>query len=215
MTSRVIYLHGFASGPGSQKAQLFLRRFAERGVPLEVPDLAAGDFEHLTVSGQLAVIESVARGEAVSLMGSSLGGYLAALYAARHPEVARLVLMAPAFGFGRRFLESIAPAEAERWRETGSRAVFNYAARREERLWWRLIEDALQFEEFPPAPQPALLFHGRQDAQVPWQLSREFARLHPNASLELFDDGHELLDSVDRIWDAASAFLGLELKADS
>ncbi len=75
MASRVIYLHGFASGPGSRKAQLFLRRFAERGVSLEIPDLAAGDFEHLTISGQLAVIETVARGEAVSLMGSSLGGY--------------------------------------------------------------------------------------------------------------------------------------------
>ena len=209
MTSRIVYLHGFASGPGSQKAQLFRRRFGERGVSLEIPDLAAGDFEHLTISGQLAVIETVARGEAVSLMGSSLGGYLAALYAARHPEVERLLLMAPAFGFGRRFLNSIAPAEAERWRETGSRAVFNYAAHREERLWWRLIEDALQFEEFPPAPQPALLFHGRQDAQVPCQLSQEFANRHPNARLELFNDGHELLDSVDRIWDASAAFLGL------
>jgi pimeloyl-ACP methyl ester carboxylesterase len=209
MQSPVIYLHGFASGPGSKKAQLFRRRFGERGVALEIPDLDAGDFARLTVSGQLAAIEEVARGEAVSLMGSSLGGYLAALYAARHPEVARLVLMAPAFGFGRRFLDSIGPAEAERWRQTGWRAVFNYAAGREERLWWRLIEDALQFEEFPSVPQPTLLFHGRHDNQVPHALSREFARQHPNASLELFDDGHELLDSVDRIWDASAAFLGL------
>ena len=209
VTSRVLYLHGFASGPGSHKAQIFRRRFGERGLSLEIPDLAGGDFEHLTISGQLAVIESVARGEAVSLVGSSLGGYLAALYAARHPEVERVVLMAPAFGFGRRFLEAIGPAEAERWRETGWRAVFNYAARGEERLWWRLIEDALQFEEFPPAPQPTLVFHGRRDAQVPYVLSQEFASRHPNASLELFDDGHELRDSVGPIWDASAAFLGL------
>jgi pimeloyl-ACP methyl ester carboxylesterase len=209
MTPRGVYLHGFASGPGSHKAQIFRRRFGERGLALEVPDLAAGDFEHLTISGQLAVIENAARGEAVCLMGSSLGGYLAALYAARHPEVERLVLMAPAFGFGRRFLEALGPAEAERWRETGWRTVFNYADGREERLWWRLIEDALHFEEFPPAPQPALLFHGRQDATVPSTLSQEFVRRHPNASLELFDDGHELLDSVDRIWTATAAFLGL------
>jgi pimeloyl-ACP methyl ester carboxylesterase len=207
MPPRVIYLHGFASGPGSHKAQLFRRRFAERGVSLEVPDLVAGDFERLTISGQLAVIEGVAQGEPVSLMGSSLGGYLAALYAARHPEVARLVLMAPAFGFGRRFLDSIGPAEAERWRDTGRRGVFNYSTGREERLWWRLIEDALEFEEFPPVPQPALLFHGRRDSQVPHVLSEEFARRHPHARLELFDDGHELLDSVDRIWAAAEAFL--------
>ena len=210
MQPRAIYLYGFASGPGSKKAQLFRRRFGERGVSLEIPDLAAGDFAHLTISGQLAAIEIAARGEAVSLMGSSLGGYLAALYAAGHPEVARLVLMAPAFGFGRRFLDAIGPAEAERWRETGWRDVFNYAESREERLWWRLMEDALQFEEFPAAPQPALVFHGLRDNQVPHALSQEFARRHPNARLELFDDGHELLDSVDRIWDATAAFLGLE-----
>jgi len=122
------------------------------------------------------------------------------------------VLMAPAFGFGRRFLESIGNAEADRWRETGWRTVFNYAARREERLWWQLIEDATQFEEFPPAAQPALLFHPRHDAQVPWQLSQEFVRRHPTARLQLFNDGHELLNSMDRIWDESAAFLGL--KAD-
>jgi pimeloyl-ACP methyl ester carboxylesterase len=207
MPARVIYLHGFASGPGSKKAQLFRRRFAERGVQLETPDLAAGDFGRLTISGQLAVVEGTARGEAVSLIGSSMGGYLAALYAARHAETARLVLMAPAFGFGRRFLDAIGPAEEERWRETGWRAVFNYSTGREERLWWRLIEDGLAFEEFPDAPQPALIFHGRRDDHVPYALSEEFVRRHPHARLELFDDGHELLDSVDPIWAATEAFL--------
>ena len=31
-----------------------------------------------------------------------MGGYLAALYASRHPEIDRMVLLAPAFGFGTR-----------------------------------------------------------------------------------------------------------------
>jgi hypothetical protein len=207
MAARLIYLHGFASGPGSHKAQLFRRRFAERGVRLEVPDLTAGDFEHLTVSGQLAVIERVAEGEPVRLMGSSLGGYLAALYAARHPEVERLVLMAPAFGFGRRFLDSLGQGEGESWRDSGGRAVFNYSTGREERLWWRLIEDALEFEEFPEVRQPTLVFHGRGDDQVPYALSEEFARRHTQARLELLDDGHQLLGSVERIWGVARAFL--------
>jgi uncharacterized protein len=204
---RVIYLHGFASGPGSKKAQLFLRRFAERGIAAEAPDLAAGDFEHLTITGQLAVIERAARGEPVCLMGSSLGGYLAALYAARHPEAGRLVLMAPAFGFARRYLNSIGPSEAERWRETGWRAAFHYSLGREARLRWRLIEDALDYEEFPAAAQPTLIFHGVNDDQVPCTLSEAFACERPNARLELVNDGHELLDSVDRIWSATESFL--------
>ena len=48
---RVVYLHGFASGPGSKKARYFSERLAECGVSLEVPDLAEGDFENLTVTG--------------------------------------------------------------------------------------------------------------------------------------------------------------------
>ena len=102
----IVYLHGFASSPKSRKAQFFGRHLEGLGYAVEIPDLAEGDFEHLTLSGQLRVIERVAAGRAVTLIGSSMGGYLAGLYASRHPEVERLVLLAPAFripaAFGRR-----------------------------------------------------------------------------------------------------------------
>src|SRR5438128_2592048 len=97
--NRILYLHGFASGPASKKARYFRDRFAERGVSIEIPDLAAGDFDHLTITGQLGVIERAVHDEPVCLIGSSLGGYLAALYASQHQEAERLVLMAPAFNF--------------------------------------------------------------------------------------------------------------------
>ena len=101
--TRILYLHGFASGPSSSKARYFQERLESAGMPVEVPDLAAGDFEHLTLTGQLGVIERSAAAGPVSLAGSSMGGYLAALYAARHPEVLRVVLLAPAFDFARRW----------------------------------------------------------------------------------------------------------------
>ena len=94
--SRFVYLHGFASGPSSQKARFFRERFAELGIGLEIPDLAEGRFEQLTISGQLGVMERAIGGDPATLIGSSMGGYLAALYAARHPEVEKLVLLAPA-----------------------------------------------------------------------------------------------------------------------
>src|SRR5277367_2393224 len=101
---RVVYLHGFASSPQSSKAQFFLRRFTDAGIAVEIPQLDGGDFEHLTISGQLAVIEQTVGETPSVLMGSSLGGYLAALYAARHPEtVEKLIMMAPAFHFPRRW----------------------------------------------------------------------------------------------------------------
>ena len=41
MSARFIYLHGFGSGPGSQKAQFFRQRFADCGIELEVPEPTA------------------------------------------------------------------------------------------------------------------------------------------------------------------------------
>ncbi len=41
----LIYLHGFASGPMSKKAQFFRRRFEEIGVEMQIPDLSEGNFE--------------------------------------------------------------------------------------------------------------------------------------------------------------------------
>src|SRR5260370_16897643 len=103
----VIYLDGFASGPLSSKAQFFRRRFAEHGVTMQIPDLNEGDFEGLTISRQLLAVDRIAEGEDVRLMGSSMGGYLAALYAARHPEMTELVLMPPSFPFARRLPPSL------------------------------------------------------------------------------------------------------------
>jgi len=197
---RYLYLHGFASGPGSRKAGFFCDRIPS----LEVPDLAAGDFAHLTVTGQLRLIDGLAAGKAVSLIGSSMGGYLAALYAARHPEVEKLVLMAPAFGFARRWSESM---DMESWRRNGFLEVYHYGEKRNRRLSYNLIEDARQYRDFPDFRQPALVFHGIHDRTVPARLSQEFAASHPNVRLHLLDSDHELLNVLDDMWQAASRFL--------
>jgi pimeloyl-ACP methyl ester carboxylesterase len=197
---RYLYFHGFASSPSSKKAGFFRERIPS----LEVPDLDAGDFEHSTITGQLQTIENLAAGESVSLIGSSMGGYLAALYAARHPEVAKLVLMAPAFGFVKRWSESV---DTEAWRADGFLDVYHYGEKRNRRLSYGLVEDARQYEDFPDFQQPALIFHGLEDNVVPPRLSREFAASHPKARLHLLASDHELLNVLDDIWQAAGPFL--------
>ena len=208
---RVVYLHGFASSPGSTKARFFKQRFEQCGVHVTVPDLAAGDFEHLTITGQLKVVEqSAGGGPGLVLAGSSMGGYLAALYAARHPEVACMILMAPAFGFAVRLRETLGPGEMRRWRETGWRSVFHYGDAHERELSYALIEDAVRYQEFPEVAQPALILHGTQDDVVPAAYSERYARLHPNVRLVLLDSGHELTDVTGRLWEEASRFLGID-----
>ena len=124
---RYIYLHGFASGPRSRKAQAFRTALELSGAELETPDLASDGFEHLTITGQLKVLGHTLALSPARLIGSSMGGYLAALYAATHPEVDRLVLLAPAFQFPARWSEVAGPDDMRTWRDSGWLEVYHYA----------------------------------------------------------------------------------------
>jgi len=160
-----------------------------------------GDFEHLTISRQLNALEDTIRQRPAYIIGSSMGGYLAALYAAAHPEVVRLVLLAPAFGF------------AERWNQKmrGSKPayldIFHYGENRVRRVHYGLIGDALGYPAVPGFTQPAWIFHGTKDDVVPVETSRAFAAEHPNVRLSELDSDHELLDVLDHIVDDAVPFL--------
>jgi len=202
-----VYLHGFASGPGSAKARYFRERFAEAGRDLAVPDLARGGFERLTITGQLAEVERAAGAGPVVLIGSSMGGYLAALYAARQPEVERVVLMAPAFGFARRWPEALGAAQVEEWRRTGWLETWHYGENRPARISSALLDDGARYEDYPGFAQPALIFHGSRDTVVPPGYSEEFARRRPNARLHILDSDHELRDVIGRIWEESRGFL--------
>jgi pimeloyl-ACP methyl ester carboxylesterase len=205
--SRFIYLHGFASGPSSKKARFFRERFVELGIGLEVPDLTGGNFQGLTISGQLAVIERAARGDQVSLIGSSMGGYLAALYAARHAEVEKLVLLAPAFSFLSRWPETLGSKAMEQWKRSGILRIFNYAQVQEADLGYQLIEDARKYEAYPDIRQPTLIFHGNNDIVVPTDLSVTFAARHPNVDLHVLNSDHELANVLYDMWMETEAFL--------
>jgi pimeloyl-ACP methyl ester carboxylesterase len=207
--NRIIYLHGFASGPGSKKARFFTERLAECGVTLEIPDLAEGDFENLTVTGQLNVLERVAAKEPVFLIGSSLGGYLAAVYAAKHPEVEKLVLMAPAFSFVTRWPQTLGAQKFEEWKTSGFLTVPHYGEGGERRVSYRLIEDGRFYEDYPNFFQQALIFHGKNDTVVPAGFSITFSQQHANTTLHLMDSDHELLNVQDAMWAEIKPFLGV------
>jgi pimeloyl-ACP methyl ester carboxylesterase len=204
---RVLYLHGFASSPRSRKAQFFGEKLAEKGVRLETPALDQDDFEHLTITRQLRVIERIVADDAVVLIGSSLGGYLAALYAARNSNVQRLLLLAPAFQFHSLWTSSIEPERLRQWREHGTAPVFHYGEGREVPLAYGLIVDAAKYEPWPDFRQPALIFHGTADTSVPVEYSAKFAESHPNARLIRMESGHEMTDVLDQIWHQSDMFL--------
>jgi uncharacterized protein len=220
--SRFVYLHGFASSPSSRKARFFEERFRELGIGLEVPNLVEGDFRDLTLTAQLNVVARVCGEGAVSLIGSSMGGYLAALYAARHPlsahnaagasrpvrsAVQKLVLLAPAFSFASRWPETLGEPAMEQWKRTNTLEVFHYSEGREVELGYQLIEDAQQYEAYPDVAQPTLIFQGRNDTVVPPIYAETFAARHPNAHLRLMDSDHDLVNVLDEMWRETEKFL--------
>ncbi|MBW4696614.1 MAG: alpha/beta fold hydrolase [Aphanocapsa lilacina HA4352-LM1] len=209
----LVYLHGFASGPDSTKGGFLKRRLAEFGYKLHQPDLNAPAFEAMTISSQLAVIARTLEGlrGPVTLLGSSMGGLLAVLQATRDPRIERLVLMAPAFGFARRWQERLGAAAVAEWRRSGKLAVYHYAYRRECRLGFEMLTDALGYDETQPGrPVPTLILHGRRDEVVDFELSRAFAASRPNVALRPYDTDHAMIDVLEPMWQKIRAFLKLE-----
>jgi hypothetical protein len=213
MTTRYLYLHGFASGPDSRKAAWFGLRLAAQGASLEVPDLNAGDFPHLTLTRQLAVVEAVLGDDEgpVVVIGSSFGGYLAALLAERDPRITRLILLAPAFGFSELLRQVFGAATMVRWRADGRLQLPSEVDSEQRWLHYDLIEDLDHHVATGFSRQlPARLFHGIDDATVPYARSVEYLRQNRTAQLLLLPDGHSLDDSLEVVWTQIALFLGLD-----
>ena len=204
----ILYLHGFASGPGSHKGAFFARQFAQIGATVHQPDLNEGDFRGMTLTRQVKAAARLAREIRPELViGSSLGGYVAALCASIEPKlVPALVLMAPAFGFARRWGERIGLESLENWKSSGAMDVYHYGEGRMAEIGYQLYEDALWFSDEPEIQQPTLVFHGTRDDVVSPDLSVQFAWGKPNVQLELLDSDHGLTDVLDRIWTETAAW---------
>ena len=213
--ARFIWLHGFGSGPKSSKATFVAARLAERGLRLEVPDLNEPAFFDLTIGRMLARLDALAseRPGPLALIGSSLGGYTAALWAAsRTGRVDRLVLLAPAFDLAARWSARMGPASLADWRARGSFAFDHYALGRKEELSVAFLDDAAVHPAFPLPACPTLLVQGLRDDTVSPDLARAFTEKMKAAGgdvrlLEL-DEGHELTADLPRLWAELSSHLG-------
>jgi len=207
----ILYLHGFASGPNSTKARALRDRFARLGVEVHCPDLTPGPdgFERSTPSSMLAIAEEALRGSPGphAIVGSSLGGWLAALAASRHPSVERLVLLAPAFALHERWSARAGPAGLARWRAEGSTEVFHHASNRNRRIGWAFFEDAARWPPMPAVSVPTLVVSGRRDELVLLSDVERWVAMTPGARLVAVDDGHELVASLGVVFEEARAFL--------
>jgi len=210
----VFYLHGFASSSKSTKAAYFAERLAEHNVALRCPDFNQPEFATLTMTRMLeqleAELESIDSGPS-AIIGSSLGGTLAILAAARFSgRIDRLVLLAPAVMFASPGHHLLPPERIEEWRGRGVLPFFHYGDNAERTLDFGFFEDSLRYNPFETVfSQPTLIFQGLRDQSVDYRTVEQFARARPNVATSLLDDDHQLMASLPRIWNDIESFLGL------
>jgi uncharacterized protein len=209
---RVLYLHGFASGPGSIKGMSFERFFTTHGIAIERLDLRRPSLQHLRLSAILATIAAALEGaDRAILIGSSLGGLAAARFAERDPRVAALVLLAPAFQLIERWRERLGDEAWEQWRQSGWLDVHDHASERPARVDFGFAEDAAAVDAagdgWPEVSVPTLVFHGLRDEVVDIGLSRQLAARSPHVRLIELNDDHQLVDSLPRLLTESYEFL--------
>jgi uncharacterized protein len=210
---RWLYLHGFASGPGSRKATTLAAHYAAKGIDLERLDVRRPSLEHLRLSAIVAHVRSSigAERDRAVLFGSSLGGLAACRVAEADSRVFALVLLAPAFGLAAGWRARLGEAEWEAWRTRGWLETLDYTTGRKARVDFGFVEEAARLDEadagYPDVRVPSLIVHGVRDDTVEVQRSRTFAAGKSHVRLVEVDDGHELAGSLARIAHEADGFL--------
>lgn len=113
----------------------------------------------------------------VTIVGNSLGGWIAWLMAQEFPEIERLVLIAPAFNMMGLRAQSIAPERGHEWHRAGWMPWDDEPAHRDYPLAWKWVEESeaywkRSFDRLRPVNTAIL--HGQQDSVILPQGSSRF-----------------------------------------
>jgi len=220
-TAVAVFVHGLGSHRRGDKALHFAARCAALGWGFLAVDLRGhgdsdGSLETLTLSHCLedlgAVLAWIPDGlRARLLIGSSMGGAVAAWYLRAHPQAGlHLALIAPSLCFPARFAE-LPGEELEAWRRSGFRRFLSEWI--DLRIGYGLIEDGANYpyERLVREHEAAtLILHGMQDTAVPWQDSVDFATRTGAREVDLLlikGGDHRLTEHKAYLFDCMQAWL--------
>lgn len=204
------YCHGFLSSEQSKKGQ-FLRDVLSRryGVNLHLLNLNANpeDLSSISFESGFRALDSLWKSNAETkkpfqlvLIGSSLGGQIAASYAALHPDrVKRLVLLCPAVNTRdviSHWVESKFPNGVQLWREKGFLRFPHPHFQEPVPVPVSFLDQCDTLPPYPIYKCPTLIFHGRLDDVVHVDEVSIFLKKCPEqaalTTLIMVEDDHEL-----------------------
>jgi dipeptidyl aminopeptidase/acylaminoacyl peptidase len=178
--SGVILCHGMESNKESYKLVLLSQELARHGLLALRFDFAcagaAGKFEEITYSGEVDDLQAAfafmrdRQAGKIAILGSSMGGTVALLFAAQQAGVATVVTIAAPVHPERFTSRLLTPAQAQEWRKTGH--TFYHG----QRINVSLLHD-LEKLNVPAAARkiscPVLILHGDRDDVVPVEEAHE------------------------------------------
>lgn len=207
---QVLYLHGFASSPNSVKAKYFARKLQDIGIKYQILDLNLGDFSKLTPTKALIYIKNLIRNEETILIGSSLGGLYGLITAEQEQMVCKLILLAPALEINSLWNAIIGVDNLKKWKEQGSLPIYHYGCGQTIPLAYSFLTDLAKYQDHGFSRQiPALVFHGINDATIPYIVSKRYADDNAAAIFHQLDSNHSLEDSLEYIWEHSADFIGV------
>lgn len=218
----VILCHGMESTKDGTKHRILGERLSRAGHLVLRFDFSyvgesEGDFADLTFRGEVEDLGGawdffhVGFAGPTGLLGSSMGGTVALLFAAAEPRVAALAVIA-AVGRPQRMLAELRPAELERWRREGIYSLGGVKLR-------RTFLDDVETLDVPGACRriscPTFVAHGSDDRIVPSSDGEEIAAaLAGERELRIYrgaDHRFSKAEDLQRLLDDCAGWLTLHL----
>ncbi|MFH1133004.1 MAG: alpha/beta hydrolase [Nanoarchaeota archaeon] len=221
----VIQCHGFSSSKDSKTYPPLELALGKEGIASFRFDFfghgeSQGKFEDITITEGVRDLEaaiSFVKGlgfNKIGLFGSSFGGMIVLLIAAKHPEVRAVVAKCPVSDYIGKIVAKYSDAEMKAWEKTGY-IIYTNSNGREFPLKKTFLTDSKRHSVYTVAKRiraPTLIIHGDADVTVPPAQSQKTASLIPHCTLDIIQGvGHDFLGKEAEVNAQATVFLAEKL----
>ena len=183
---QILFITGFLSKRWGNKSKALAQWCEEQGWGFCCYDVrgfgdSEGRFIDYTLSDWITdarlVLNMLKDGQSITIVGNSLGGWIAWLMAQECSEIERLVLIAPAFNMMGLRAQTIAPERCHAWYTAGWMPWDDEPAHQDYPLAWKWVEESraywgTSFDRLRPVSTAIL--HGQQDSVILPQGSSQF-----------------------------------------
>jgi pimeloyl-ACP methyl ester carboxylesterase len=175
---QILFITGFLSKRWGNKSKALAQWCEEKGWGFCCYDVrgfgeSEGSFADYTLSDWITdarlVLDSLKNGPPITIVGNSLGGWIAWLMAQEFQEIERLILIAPAFNMMGVRARSISEERRQTWLASGWMPWDDEPAHKDRPLSWKWVEESeaywkTTFDRLRPVNTTIL--HGLQDTAI-------------------------------------------------